>query len=123
MLDKIILAQLDDPILQNLNQTDQQVNELNNQVNNLLSDYSQQGRFASFFNFDNPFFLLTLFGLVLLAIGLLSLYVEIKKPSKHKQKTQATENHKESKPKPAEKKQIEASQKKKPVKIKVVKVK
>ncbi|MBU1203085.1 hypothetical protein KKH39_03555 [Patescibacteria group bacterium] len=126
MFDKIkLIAQADDQILKNLNQTEQELIDLNNEVNIMLSDYDKNSHsFSSFFDFSNPFFLVTLIGLTLLAIGLWFLYLELKNsPGKAKTRPQ-TEPSKPSQPSPKEeKKDIPPVKKKKSVKIKVVKVK
>lgn len=77
-----------DPILNNLAQTDQKLQELNQEVVNIVNQYNQinspQSSEVSFFNFNNPFFLLTLAGLFLLAFALWFLRYELKKNSGHK---------------------------------------
>ncbi len=126
----IKIAQNSDQIIDNLAETDAKVESLNNELNNLVSQYRQSlsgTDAAAFFDFHNPFFLLTLLGLVLLMIGLWFLYYELRHPSPSQVRTayrqpeptaKKTSHHQ---PQPAVAKAVRTG--KKPVKIKVVKVK
>ena len=70
---------IEDPILNNLAESDEKVLELNNEVNTLLGNYNLDDFGTStFFNFENPFFLITLVGLILLAFGLWFLHQELR---------------------------------------------
>lgn len=80
MSEQIIkLAQADDPIINNLVNTENRLSELNQEVGTILDDYQSNNQpEISFFNFDNPFFLLILAGLFLLAFALWFLKQELK---------------------------------------------
>ena len=87
MSEQIIkIAQVDNPIINNLVNTENKLDELNQEVNVILSDYNYaKPTETSFFNFNNPFFLLTLLGLFLLVFALLFLRKELKyEQNKHK---------------------------------------
>lgn len=94
MSEQIIkLAQINDPIIDNLANTDDQLNQLNQEVAEIVGDY-QQANFQnqseiSFFNFNNHFFLLTLLGLIMLAISLAFLRKELKYGSAHKNRVES----------------------------------
>lgn len=78
---------MEDPIINNLVETENQLNELNQEVVAILDDYQTTNKSeASFFNFDNSFFLLTLVGLFMLAFALWFLQQELKhsRPKKEK---------------------------------------
>jgi len=82
------LVQANDPILNNLVETDNKLNDLNQAVVDIVGDY-QETNFGnasqpSFFNFNNSFFLLTLLGLVMLAIALAFLKKELKRGGERK---------------------------------------
>src|SRR3989339_1786044 len=82
------LVQADDPILNNLVDTENKLGDLHQEAVNIVSDY-QETNFtspseASFFNFNNSFFLLTLLGLVMLAIALAFLKKELKRGGERK---------------------------------------
>lgn len=137
MSDKIkIIAQANDPIIKNLQDSNSKLNELNSQVNSLLHQYQQNNtESVSFFNFHNPFFLLTLLGLFMLAFGLIFLRQELKRGDKiakvKKIEHQTDKKEKElkvarsiTKTETTEKKTLEIPKKdKKSIKIKVEKVK
>ena len=122
------LVQLDDPILNNLVDTENRLNELNQEVGAIVNEYQETNRAeSSFFNFDNPFFLLTLVGLFMLAFALWFLKQELKhfKPKKIKP---AKVTKPEIKAKPVKEirtkeKLVEKTSPKKVRKIKVVKIK
>ncbi|MFA6466422.1 MAG: hypothetical protein WCV71_01015 [Patescibacteria group bacterium] len=80
MSEQIIkLAQAEDQIINNLVNTENKLNELNQEVGVILNDYKTTNQpEVSFFNFDNPFFLLILAGLFLLAFALWFLKQELK---------------------------------------------
>jgi Holliday junction resolvasome RuvABC endonuclease subunit len=134
MSEQIIkLAQANDPIINNLVDTENRLNELNQEVGVILEEYNtiNQAVEPSFFNFDNPFFLLTLVGLLMLAFALWFLKQELKyyRPKKNK-KIKATKPEikvapiiKYPEPDIEPKKIIKKPAKKTSRKIKVVKVK
>lgn len=81
------IAQVDDPIINNFIDTENKLNELNQEVVAILENYQSVNTVQpSFFNFDNPFFLLTLIGLIMLVLALWFLKQELKhnKPKKVK---------------------------------------
>lgn len=139
------LAQANDPILNNLQDTENKLQELNREVGAIVYEFndanSATNSQVSFFNFDNPYFLLTLAALFMLALSLWFLKHELKAKSKMTAKkepqtfVQRTDPFQNSKDKTEDEPRItynqkkeksEASQKKaktKGKKIKVVKVK
>jgi len=73
------IVQANDPILNNLANTENKLNELKQEVSVILKDYQAVNTSeTSFFNFDNPFFILTLVGLVMLVFALWFLRQELK---------------------------------------------
>lgn len=90
MSEQIIkLAQADDPIINNLVNTENRLSELNQEVGIILDDYQANNQAeVSFFNFDNPFFLLILAGLFLLAFALWFLKQELRHSKTKKIKTE-----------------------------------
>jgi SAM-dependent MidA family methyltransferase len=143
----IKLAQADSSIGDNLAATDSKMVNLNKELAGLLDQYekinfSQSSQ--SFFSFENPYFWVLLFGLFLLAIGLLLLLKELKENnvSSRQEKIEAILNPKEViapkeivlEPEPVEEEKVvekksatprasSGQTKRKAIKIKVVKVK
>ena len=65
------IVQVEDPIMDNLLETDNKLNELNQEVVAIVDEYQEVHKPEfSFFNFNNPFFLLTLVGLFMLTFAL-----------------------------------------------------
>lgn len=87
---------INDPILDNLAQTDQKLQDLNQELVGIVEDYNQinhlQSADVSFFNFSNPFFLLTLAGMFMLAFALWFLRYELRQNSPHKVTKQSSIN-------------------------------
>ncbi|MBT4849849.1 hypothetical protein HON36_03280 [Candidatus Parcubacteria bacterium] len=133
-MSKIILAQ-ENTVLENLVESEIKLRELNSEVETIVNDYTDIPAKASgysFFNVDNLYFWLLLVGLVFLAFGLVFLMAELKKfnkvrPEVKEVKKVATKIYKEvEKIETREvKKKVKkiSTPKKRPVKIKVVKVK
>ena len=133
-MSKIILAQ-ENTVLENLVESEIKLRELNSEVETIDNDYTDIPAKASgysFFNVDNLYFWLLLVGLVFLAFGLVFLMAELKKfnkvrPEVKEVKKVATKIYKEvEKIETREvKKKVKkiSTPKKRPVKIKVVKVK
>lgn len=135
----IKLAQADSSVGENLAATDSKMVNLNKELVNLLDQYEKINfpqSSQSFFSFQNPYFWVLLFGLFLLAIGLLLLLKELRgnNVSSRQEKIDAILNPKEVvAPKEIflepelvkEKKVVEEKPrvKRKSIKIKVVKVK
>lgn len=86
------LAQANDPILNNLQNTENKLQELNKEVGSIVSEYNNLNygvqNQASFFNFDNPYFLLTLVSLFVLALALWFLRYELKAKNKASKKVE-----------------------------------
>lgn len=82
------LVQANDPILNNLVDTENKLGDLNREMVNIVSDYQETNSIGqsepSFFNFNNSFFLLTLLGLVMLAVALAFLKKELKQGGQKK---------------------------------------
>jgi len=135
MSEQIIqLAQVNDPIINNLVDTENRLNELNQEVGAIVQDYQTvQKPETSFFNFDNPFFLLILAGLFVLAFALWFLQQELKRAKPKKEKVITPEKNivktipevkqKTAEPEKIEKTKTKISKKKKGRTIKVVKIK
>lgn len=145
--EKIIKLAQSDQVMQEFVNSEQKLQNLNNQFYELTKEYkmgSNPAEYYSFFNFSNIYFWFVLSGLLLLAFGLLFLLAELQQKSKDtktvvKFKEKRGDNIEEEKvevkvavpetPKKVEKvvEKKEATPKKssskKPVKIKVVKVK
>jgi hypothetical protein len=96
MSEQIIkIAQVNDPILNNLVDTENKLNQLNQEVGLILQDYQAVNTTKpSFFNFDNPFFLLTLVGLIILVFALWFLKQELKHSKPKKIKSQPVKSPK-----------------------------
>jgi len=145
--EKIIKLAQSDQVMQEFVNSEEKLQNLNNQFYELTKEYkmgSNPAEYYSFFNFSNIYFWFVLSGLLLLAFGLLFLLAELQQKSKD---TKTVVKFKEKKgddikeenvevkvaapetPKKVEKvvEKKEATPKKssskKPVKIKVVKVK
>ena len=121
------IVQVDDPIMDNLLETDNKLNELNQEVVAIVDEYQEVHKPEfSFFNFNNPFFLLTLVGLFMLTFALWFLQQELKylKPGKAKKKKSAKHSKPEIKTLPKlEEKVVQKSSSKNIRKIKVLKIK
>jgi|GEM_PF-2599220 len=129
------IVQIDDPILNNLVETEKHLQEVNTELVEMVEDYNQTNYDVSseqsFFNFYNPFFVMTLVGLVLLVFALWFLKIELKnyKPKKIKIENnfQAKEDKNDLPPRITYHEHPQASDSKKAIskgkKIKVVKVK
>ena len=139
LIEKIIptaFAQEANKVIENLADSDAKLQELNTELIELTTEYTQSNAepiYYSFFNIDNVYFWFTVGGLLLLAVGLLFLLIELKKYQPKKVKI------KEPKPRPIKEKKIKHRKeepakveqkieepkevKKKPVKVKVIKVK
>ncbi len=133
-MSKIILAQ-ENTVLENLVESEMKLRELNNEVETIVNDYTDipaKTAEYSFFNVDNLYFWFLLVGLVFLAFGLVFLMAELKKFSKVRPeikevKKTASKIYKEVEKmetkEPKKKMKKISTPKKRPVKIKVVKVK
>ncbi|MFA6308089.1 MAG: hypothetical protein WCS88_03345 [Patescibacteria group bacterium] len=133
----IQLAQVGDPILNNLANTENKLLELNQELGSIVVDYQNINTASpSFFNFDNPFFLLTLVGLFMLLFALWFLKKELKyeqnknklsiirkKELELKEKLAKEEEEKKIKLKKVQAIELEKASKIKGRKIKVIKVK
>ena len=140
MFEKIKIAQAQESgseAINNLEASDQKMLELNNSLLGLLDQY-QELNFAQnskpFFSFDNIYFWVLLLGLLLLAFALGSLLRELKKSKIDTSGQKKIENKpapvfssgpkkEESLPKTKENPAPKSSAVKKPIKIKVLKVK
>lgn len=126
--------QINNPVLDNLENSEAKLQQVNGQLDSLLSEYhkvSTDVGDSSFFNLDNIYFWLVLIGLVLLAFGLWFLMTELKYYSS-RQRLKKSQPSREEVPtirtviKEQKKQAVKNSsqpKRKKPVKIKVVKVK
>lgn len=147
--EKIIQLAQSDTVMEGLVNSEIKVQELNNEFYELTKEYkmsSNSADYYSFFNFSNVYFWFVLAGLLLLAFGLLFLLAELQQRSKsEKTVVRFEEKKQESKPEPKpepepkkeEKKKKKKEEKKpepepevkevkkskKPLKVKVVKVK
>lgn len=78
-MNKILLAQ--NEILNNLNDSEQKFQELNQRLNMIKTEYQNlqlQAEPMSFFNFSNIYFWLVICGLFLILFALWFLYLELK---------------------------------------------
>lgn len=144
--EKIIKLAQADPVMEGLVNSEIKLQNLNNEFYELTKEYkmgSNTADYYSFFNFSNVYFWFVLAGLLLLGFGLLFLLAELQQKSKttktvvhfeekkiDKKPESPTEVEVKTKPKEIRKseKTVEATEpvlktKKKPVKVKVVKVK
>lgn len=127
--------EVNNPVMDNLSASEDKLQEVNKQLDSLVSEYHEiSGTVgeSSFFNFDNMYFWLVLVGLILLAFGLWFLMTELKyySPKRKVKKVSGISSEpatiksvikQETKKKKTKK--TKTAKKKKPVKIKVVKVK
>lgn len=125
--------EVNNPVLDNLSASENKLQEVNGQLDSLVTEYNKVTAGvsdSSFFDLNNVYFWLVLAGLVLLAFGLWFLMSELKyhSPSKRPKKVQRAPEPDtiRSVVKQETEKTIiktEPKKRKKPVKIRVVKIK
>lgn len=131
----ITLAQNENEIINDVYNSEVKLNELNKELNTLTQEYANNMTGASdisFFSFNNPYFWFVIIGLIILAMALIFLLIELKKPRKPKERVDKIKNDSDKEVKienihrvehDYEAEEVAAKKPKGPVKIKVLKIK